>query len=227
MDTIILEYLKNHLIFFNNIIIDNLIDICENNINLGLNKPIQNKSLITLNDIKCNNTNKGKIFEHFCFLYLKYFYKIDQVWLYKDIPTNIKNELHLTNNDMGIDLIAKNNNGDYYAIQAKFRKRNKTRTTISWKELSTFYANVATTGPYKKHIIITTADSVRHIGKKTDKDITINYNTLKKITNEQWRNIFLKNTVYILKNTISNEVIIPELTYEEICKKILKYYQKK
>ena len=70
MDTVILEYLKNHLISSNNIIIDNLIDICENNINLGLNKPIQNKSLITLNDIKCNNTNKGKIFEHFCFFYL-------------------------------------------------------------------------------------------------------------------------------------------------------------
>jgi tetrahydromethanopterin S-methyltransferase subunit G len=83
---------------------------------------------------------------------------------------------------VGID-----NNDKYYAIQSKFRKRNKYRkTTVSWKELSTFYALCERTGPYDKYIVFTTADYVNRIGKKTEKDITIGYNKLLKLIHFDW-----------------------------------------
>ena len=74
--------------------------------------------------------------------------------------------------------------------QAKYRKRNKDKKTgITWKQLSTFYALALKTGPYKKHIVFTNADFVRHIGKKTKQDETINYNSLNKINHFDWMKI--------------------------------------
>ena len=69
---------------------------------------------------------------------------------------------------MGIDLLGIDDEDRYYAIQAKYRKRpnSEKKISITWKQLSTFYALCLNSGPYHKHIIITTADYVRHIGKK-------------------------------------------------------------
>jgi hypothetical protein len=78
---------------------------------------------------------------------------------------------------MGIDLIGYHKGG-YYAVQAKYRNRTaKTRgsgsVVVSWKTLSTFYALVSRTGPYAGHWVMTTADCVRHVGKKSDKDHSV------------------------------------------------------
>ena len=176
-----MEFLCQELSKINNqsININNLISIC----NSYYLKPAHN-----ISDLKLRNQKiKGDIFEAFCYLYLINIYKLDKVWYISQLPKEIQHTLNLTTNDMGIDLIGQDSQENFYAIQAKFKKRNGNRKTmVSWKQLSTFYALCLKTGPYKKHIIITTADYVRHVGNKTQKDETIGYNKLSKINHFDW-----------------------------------------
>jgi hypothetical protein len=143
---------------------------------------------------KRNKKQKGDIFECFCLLYMKYVYKYcdnakyQNVWLLKNLPDEIKERLNLTNHDVGIDLIAQDSNDKFYAIQAKYRKKNRYKmyAGLSWKVLSTFYGLVLKTGPYKKHIVITNGHYARHIGIKTKKDESICLKTLQKIKYIKW-----------------------------------------
>ena len=194
--------------------LDSMINVCET----FYNKPVHN-----LNELKKkNNKLKGDIFECFCKLYMINYYKLQDVWFLKDIPEVIRTHLNLRKQDFGIDLVGRDSSGRYYAIQAKYRKRkgNK-KITLSWKQLSTFYALCLTTGPFYKHVVFTTADYARHIGKKTEKDITIGYNKLKKINHFEWLNIVEKNDD---DNDDDNDEHINPLTIEELRKKRLEYF---
>ena len=68
---------------------------------------------------------------------------------------------------------------------------------------------------FEKHIVITNADYINHIGKN-NKDITINYNILKNVNTEVWKKILdVKEITYKLSNNCSKK-----LSKEEIIKKI-------
>jgi predicted helicase len=208
-----MEYLKGKLLISlskNNVeMVDEMVQICES----YYSRPVHNIRELK----KRNNKLKGDIFECFCYLYMTKIYKLKEVWFYSDIPANIKKKLDLTKNDMGIDFIGIDENNKYYAIQAKYRKRNKNKkTTITWKQLSTFYALALKTGPYVKHIVFTNADSIRHIGKKTSKDQTINYNKIKKMNHFDWIELIDFN------KDISNKTT--KLTNEELRLKRIQYY---
>ena len=147
----------------------------------------------TISELKSKRCNKfkGDLFELFCYKYLKFVLKYDQVWLLKEVPDEVLQSLNLKRNDMGIDLIvySSNSNGNsgssgYSAVQCKFRSKPKNKVSfgVPWKELSTFYALVNRTGPYVKHIVITTANYVRHVGSKGIKDLSICSGTLNKLT---------------------------------------------
>jgi len=195
--------------------VDELINICEN----FYNKPVHN-----LQDLKKRNTKlKGDIFEAFCYRYMKCCYGLTDIWFYKDIPEEIKMKLNLGKYDMGIDFLGRDDKDNYYAIQAKYRKRKTGKKTgITWKQLSTFYALALKTGPYIKHIVFTNADYVRHIGKKTKKDQTINYNKLKKIDHFKWMEMANLNNI-----EEDSELEESKLSLEEMRLKRLIYFEKK
>lgn len=100
------------------------------------------------------NKEKGDLFEEFTY----YLFKLDpklnsglqKIWLYNDIPEKILEELDLPSKDRGIDLLALSQsaglpapkatrlaqiNGEYYAIQCKFRQDPD--TVVPWTSLST------------------------------------------------------------------------------------------
>jgi superfamily II DNA or RNA helicase len=83
---------------------------------------------------------KGDFFEEFTYHLFKSDPKInnglENIWLYSDVPRKIIKELCLPTKDKGIDLLAKIN-GDYYAIQCKFRQNSN--AILNWTELSTFF----------------------------------------------------------------------------------------
>lgn len=134
---------------------------------------------------KQNKKIRGDVFECFALRYLKHVYTykyknniytgLSQLWLFNDIPDDIKEQLGLGKVDLGIDLIGTDIIGRYYAIQVKFRSPNKYKPTtgIGWKQLSTFYGIVNKTGPWWRHIVFTNANYVRHVGQKSDKDYSI------------------------------------------------------
>lgn len=161
-------------------IFDRFIEKCQ----LYYDKPAHSLGEIKL---KMNKKLKGDIFEHFCLLYCQEVMDFDEVWLLSDIPKDILDKLKLRRHDLGIDLIAIKD-GKYSAIQAKYRKRTnrKEYAALTWKQLSTFHALASRTGPYEKHIIMTNADYCRQFGRKTTKDKSICYGTLKNIKLSDW-----------------------------------------
>lgn len=153
----------------------------------------------SLSEIRERNTKlKGDIFEQFAKMYFetvlwKGLRLYSDVWLLKDVPQEILNKLGLKRNDLGIDLVLKHNSNlsdTYSAVQVKFRKHNvkyKSKNVIGWKQLSTFYALVKRTGPWKRHIVFTNADYIRHVGKRELADKTIAIGTLRNIKLDQWQ----------------------------------------
>lgn len=133
-----------------------------------------------------NKKIKGDIFEEFCVLYLKYIKEYENVWLLRDVPDEILIELKMIRNDMGIDIIVKNND-IFYAVQCKYKKACSLKKNIlSWKQLSTFYALCMRTGPFNKYIVMTNCLFTRHQGEKTSKDLSICLKTFQNITKEDW-----------------------------------------
>ena len=132
-----------------------------------------------------NKKLRGDIFEVFCVLYLKHVKEYEEVWRLEDVPDEILSNLGMKRKDMGIDLIAKR--GDLYsAIQCKYKKPTGKKTNITWKALSTFYALCMRTGPWEKYIVMTNCDFTRHIGNKTEKDLSICLKSFQALTKEQW-----------------------------------------
>lgn len=166
----------------------------------------QNKPCHTIREIYNKNNKKiiGDLFEEFCKLYLIHVRNIPHVWLLNEVPDIHREKLSLGKIDLGIDLIGFDNK-NYYAIQSKYRTKNryKSKNVLGWKMLSTFQGLVAKTGPYKKHIVMTNADYIRHVGKKSKKDLSICLKRLQNIKKLDWLKMISENK--ISENRINNE----------------------
>jgi hypothetical protein len=134
-----------------------------------------------------NKKIRGDIFEEFCVLYLKHVRGYTNVWRLEDVPDDVLGGLSLKRPDMGIDIICEHK-GKYTAVQCKYKKHTgyKSKTIVTWKQLSTFYALVLRTGPWEKYVVMTNCDYVRHMGKKTEKDLSICLRRFQAMTKEQW-----------------------------------------
>lgn len=136
--------------------------------------------------VRDNKKVRGDIFEEFCVLYLKHIRKLPNVWRLADVPEEHLGKLGLKRPDVGIDILAENG-GKWYAVQCKYKKHvSSKRNMVTWKALSTFYALCLRSGPFEKMIVMTNCDCVRHMGKKSSKDVSICLGTLRKITRGQW-----------------------------------------
>lgn len=134
-----------------------------------------------------NKKIRGDVFEEFCVLYLRHVRGYTQVWRLADAPEDVLTTLGLKRPDMGIDIICERN-GKYSAVQCKYKKHTgyKSKTIVTWKQLSTFYALCMRTGPWESYVVMTNCHYVRHMGKKTPKDISICLRRFQSTTKEQW-----------------------------------------
>lgn len=86
------------------------------------------------------NAQKGQLFEHLVkhFLQLDPTYQttLESVWLFAEVPNDVRLEIELPATDQGIDLIARTRDGDYWAIQAKYRADSG--ASLTWPEVATF-----------------------------------------------------------------------------------------
>jgi superfamily II DNA or RNA helicase len=83
---------------------------------------------------------RGDAFEQFvkAFLLLKpeYASKLKSVWLYNEVPAAIAKKLKLPSTDQGIDIVAETYDGEFWAVQCKYRQF--TDQSLTWREISTF-----------------------------------------------------------------------------------------
>ena len=193
----------------------------------------------SLTEMRKRNNKKirGDIFEEFCVLYLKNILNYEKVWRLEDVPDEILIKLSLKRRDMGIDIICEDN-GYYIAVQCKYKKHVSSRKhSVSWKELSTFYALCLRTGltetnlsqnqdnlnkPWRKYIIMTNCEYVTHMGKKTEKDQSICIGSFRNISKENW--IKMCELSGNLLNSIEENQNI--LSKEELRSKRLAFYDK-
>src|SRR5262249_20938740 len=87
-----------------------------------------------------SSTEKGLAFERLTQLYLQtapeYRTELQNVWMLHDVSRDIRRRLNLPGSDEGIDIVAVTRNGEYWAIQCKFR--SKKDKPLTRRELGTF-----------------------------------------------------------------------------------------
>ena len=83
---------------------------------------------------------KGDFFEEFTKAYLildpEYATKLRHVWLLSEVPQSVSAKLKLPSTDKGIDLVAETNEGEFWAVQCKYRQ--ETNQSLTFTEISTF-----------------------------------------------------------------------------------------
>jgi hypothetical protein len=180
-----------------------------------------------------NKKIRGDIFEEFCVLYLKDVKGYQDVWLLEDLPEDLLTTLSLKRRDMGIDIIVRHN-GEWFAVQCKYKTPTGKKSYITWSALSTFYAMCLRTGPWAKYIVMTNCDYTRHQGPKGPKDLSICLGTFRATSSDQWIKMCViqgkslytpvekvpQNSVELLKQKASSE-----LSREEIRALRLAYYE--
>jgi len=89
---------------------------------------------------RLSKKQKGNLFEelvkHYLLLEPEYSSKIAKVWLLKEVPTILVERLKLPPQDKGIDLVAETKEGEYWAIQCKYKQESD--QSVTWREISTF-----------------------------------------------------------------------------------------
>jgi superfamily II DNA or RNA helicase len=83
---------------------------------------------------------KGDLFEELVKAYLQldpeYASKLKHVWLGGEVPQAIARKLKLAATDQGIDIVAETHDGEFWAVQCKYRQ--ETDHSLTWRDLSTF-----------------------------------------------------------------------------------------
>lgn len=179
--------------------------------------------------VRDNKKIRGDMFENFCVEYLKHVKGYDQVWLLEDVPEELLVKLGMQRRDVGIDLVAERG-GRYSAIQCKYKKQEAKVKIVTWKALSTFYALCMRTGPWDKYIVMTNCSYVRHMGKKTPKDVSYCLGTLRKTSREEWLKMCgeggVGHTLSEASAGAGAEVVPAKLTEEEVRTARLKMLRK-
>jgi superfamily II DNA or RNA helicase len=89
---------------------------------------------------RLSKAEMGRAFERLVQLYLQtepeYRTILRHVWTLREVPAQVRKRLELPHPDEGIDLIALNRHGEYWAIQAKFRSERD--QPLTRRELGTF-----------------------------------------------------------------------------------------
>jgi len=90
------------------------------------------------------DTSAGQIFE----IFTKYYFLTapeveglyDDVWLYDEIPLEIKNELDLGSVEYGVDLLLKTIDDEYIAVQCKFKNDETSKLNWSSDKIANLFA---------------------------------------------------------------------------------------
>lgn len=90
------------------------------------------------------DTTAGKIFEVFTKYYFLTAPEVDglysHVWLYDEIPLDVKNSLDLGTVEYGIDLLLKTTSQEYIAVQCKFKNDETSKLNWSSDKISNLFA---------------------------------------------------------------------------------------
>ena len=141
---------------------------------------------------------KGKLFERLSQLHLqsnpKYSSQLKNVWSLSEVPSKIKKYLTLPNTDEGIDLIAETYEGDFWAVQSKYR--SDINASLKWNGkngLSSFTSlafNVCTNISFGL-VLATVSKPLKkvHLTPNVGFELFYDFQTLDRTNFEGWSNL--------------------------------------
>lgn len=142
-------------------------------------------SSMTQLKIRDNKKFKGDVWENICQKYLQAVSQYSQVWLWNEIPSDVRLSLKLISRvDNGIDIIAQTTKGKFHAVQCKYRK--KIASTVPWNTLATFVGLCGTSGPWEKQIVMTNCRGITRKIPRTPKDKSICFGTFNNLDRVIW-----------------------------------------
>jgi predicted helicase len=115
---------------------------------------------------------KGDIFEELVKAYLQlepeYASKLKHVWLQREVPQAIARKLKLPATDQGIDIVAETHDGEFWAIQCKYRQ--DTDHSLTWREISTFTGLAfGVCSGFAFGVICSTTERITHVLKDQER----------------------------------------------------------
>lgn len=140
------------------------------------------------------------------------------VWLFDDIPPTIHKMLKIPKIDKGIDGVLETKDGEFYAIQSKFRSDEQ--KTISWTELSNFPGLSYVAENVKKCIFVTNQDSVCK-ELQSNKFVLIYGDFFDKLPNHFFENV----RKFYKKEEMITEVMKPKPFQDKILMAMYKYFE--
>jgi hypothetical protein len=113
---------------------------------------------------------------------------VENCWMYKELPYDIKLKLKLPDADKGVDLVTKYKNDKYAIVQSKYRSNEKKQ--VAFGELATFFAQILCQKGETDSILMTNTNiitwEVDHCGIKSHNNELfreLNINFFEKIRN--------------------------------------------
>ena len=177
-----------------------------------------NRSVSTIAEMKQRNDKKAKgtIWELFCQEWLRCDPLYLNVWLFNEVPEEIRLLLKIGTVDNGIDIVAQVFAG-FVAIQCKYRGKG---TKVTWNTLSTFTGLCAVTGPWHKHIVMTNCAGVSRKIPRTPRDQSICLGSFRGTSRERW----LKMTGTYVEHRLDESVQTKSLNAEAVREARLAYF---
>src|SRR5690606_34044999 len=155
-------------------------------------KPELSRYNVHDSDTGDKDTRAGKIFE----VFTKYYFltspiekdNYKSVWMFEEIPSDIRNKLDLGNIDYGVDLLLEDTEGQYFAVQCKFK--NDEKATLNWSadKIANLFAFCPKADGY---IVFSNAADLDKISKTRHDNFTFySVTNLQEIESEVFQNIF-------------------------------------
>ena len=139
----------------------------------------------TASELKGVRKKKGDLWELYCREFLRVSGGFETAELLSCLDDDALARLSLRRGDVGIDLIAFHADGGVSAVQCKFRRKGG----VSWREISTFEALCARSGPWTQKIVMTNGTHVTREGRKDATDRTIAQRSFQALPRHQWNAI--------------------------------------
>jgi predicted helicase len=106
--------------------------------------------------------------------------KYENVMLLKNVEKSELEKVGLSSRDMGIDILATKDEKKV-AVQCKFRAKRG----VTWRDIATFEALCARSGPWFEHIVMTNSGYIHREGTNI-KDVNMTRSTFQKLERHEW-----------------------------------------
>mgnify|MGYP002856588043 FL=1 len=147
------------------------------------------------------STLAGKLFEYFAKYYFichpLYQNEFNNVWLFDEIPLDVKKSLNINHIDHGIDLVLKDKNNSYIAVQCKFKNDENSKLGWSKDKLGNLFGFASS---IDKLIIFSNASEIDDVSKtRTDNLCFLSIKDLLELDADFFNNIreYLQNNTRI------------------------------